>query len=398
MKKNIAIVITRLDLGGAQKVALYLAGHLDRKKFNVHFIAGKGGYLDEQSRISDFGMRSKDGSKSGLRTPDSGLQFHLWPDLIHPIHPVADAIALFKLYSYFKNNNIDIVHTHSSKAGILGRLAAWMAKVPMIIHTIHGFPFHEFQNPAAHYAYLLMEKMFAEITTKYIAVGKDVKVYGLKKGVGREEQYEIIRPGVDLKQFKIQNSKFKSERSAFLGKHGLKNDAFTVGMIGNCKKQKNPMAFADVARRVLKEKPDTQFIFAGDGPLKEYAQEYVKARKISDKVKFIGWTDEPEIFMKSIDLFLLTSLWEGIPCTLAQAAAAGKPIVASDIEGNREFMTETGAEKYLYKPKNTAEAAVKVVEVIKQGVKSYKSSPAKLLKEFNLKHMQKQHEDLYSPR
>ena len=104
---NIAIVITRLDLGGAQKVALYLAKYLDKKKFNVHLIAGSGGYLDKEAI-----------------TQKNGAVYQLWPEIKHPISPINDFKAVLKLKKYFVENKIDIVHTHSSKAGIIGRLAA----------------------------------------------------------------------------------------------------------------------------------------------------------------------------------------------------------------------------------------------------------------------------------
>jgi glycosyltransferase involved in cell wall biosynthesis len=384
VKKNIAIVITRLDLGGAQKVALYIAENLNRKKFNVHLIAGQGGYLDKTVPSSEFRVPRK--GKPEIRNQRPGnkdLIVNLWPELVHPIDPLLDIIAFFKLRNYFIRNKIDIVHTHSSKAGFLGRLAAWSAKVPGIIHTIHGFPFHEFQNPAANLIYVLLERFAAKFTTKLIAVGRDVMDYGLKNGVGRPEQYVIIRPGIDVKQFRVPSSEFR----VYLKTHGLDPEKFTIGMIGNLKKQKNPILFVEIAKQVIGANPETQFVFAGDGPLKEDCLELAKKYGIQEKVKFIGWTDEPGVFLKSIDLFLLTSLWEGMPCTLAQAAAAGLPCVVSDIYGSREFMNAIGARKFLYAPRDTAGAAEKIIEIIRTGGRAYKASPAKLLREFDVKFM-----------
>jgi glycosyltransferase involved in cell wall biosynthesis len=227
-KKNIAIIITRLDLGGAQKIALYLAEKLDKQKFNVHLIAGSGGYLD----------------KYAMQLTKKGVRVNLWTEIRHPINVFFDVIAIFKLRAYFIKNKIDIVHTHSSKAGILGRMAAFTAGTKKVVHTIHGFPFHEYQNPFIHYVYVLIEKIFANITNKLVAVGRDVMEYGFSKGVGNRDKYVIIRPGIDVDLFKNA----KVDRRKYLKKYGLNPCLFTVGMVGNLKKQKNPHGFVKIAK------------------------------------------------------------------------------------------------------------------------------------------------------
>jgi glycosyltransferase involved in cell wall biosynthesis len=373
-KKNVAIVITRLDLGGAQQVALYLAKNLSRKKFNVHLICGRGGYLDEEAK------KIKD------------LNLFFLEELIHPVNLIYDAAAYIRLIMYFEKNKIDIVHTHSSKAGLLGRLAAATAgNKPFIVHTIHGFPFHEFQNPIAHFTYLLLERFAGYFSGKLIAVGADVAAYGLKKGVGRHEKYVIIRAGIDLKKFKTTPAR-KKAGVELLKKHGLKGKFFTVAMIGNLKKQKNPTAFVEIAKKVLGKEKDIGFIFAGDGPLMENVRETLAGKKLSDSVKFIGWCDEPEDLLAASDLYLLTSLWEGLPCTLVQAAAAGKPVIASDIDGNREFISLTGCGA-LFSPRDSNEAAEKIIAVRLKKLKFKVNRAA--LRQFDLKFMLGEHERLY---
>ncbi len=371
-KKNIAIIITRLDLGGAQKIALYLAENIDKNKFNVHLIAGMGGYLDENA----------------MKLTGKGVKVNLWNEIKHPIHPVFDIMAVIKLWRYFVVNKIDIVHTHSSKAGILGRKAAFLAGVKRIIHTVHGFPFHEYQNPFVHYFYVIIEKIFAEITHKLIAVGQDVVEYGLNKGIGSKDKYIIIRPGIEINLFRKQ----KNCREKFLKKYGLNSNLFTVGMIGNLKKQKNPYAFIKIAKMLIDRLNDIQFIFAGDGKEMNKIKDIIKKYRISDKVKFIGWTDEPEKFLKSIDLFLLTSLWEGLPCTLVQAICAGSPCVTTDIGGNREFMKDIGLQDYIYKPEDYKKAAELIIKIKNKGQKKAK---IKKLFEYDFKYVLKQHIAIY---
>jgi len=373
-RKNIALVITRLDLGGAQKVALYLASALSREKYNIHLITGPGAYLDPEAK----------------EIKDISLVF--MKELKHPIRPLSDLRALSLLKKYFRKNKIDIVHTHSSKAGFLGRMAAKAAKVPVVIHTVHGFSFHEYQNPVIHALYVFLERMAAKITGTLVAVGDDVVKYGLKKGVGKKEQYAVIRAGVDVELFR----KTRPNRKEYFEKAGLDPSKFTVGMVGNLKKQKNPLAFVEIAKLVIDVDSDVQFVFAGDGPLRDKTNALIKKYGIGDKVKLAGWVDDREKFVKNIDVFLLTSLWEGLPCTLAEAAAASRPCVATDIGGNRELLNglETGA---LYGPFDYKEAAEKIIlfKNMERPEEKYTEESYKMLKEFDLKYMLIKHEELY---
>jgi|DewCreStandDraft_4_1066084.scaffolds.fasta_scaffold03495_9 glycosyltransferase involved in cell wall biosynthesis len=374
MKKiNIAIVITRLDLGGAQKIALYLAENLDKKKFNVHLIAGKGGYLDIEA----------------LKLTKKDVVVNLFNEIVHPINLFYDTIAIFKLRDYFIKNKIDIVHTHSSKAGIIGRKAAYLAGVRKIIHTVHGFPFHKYQNFFVHFIYVIIEKIFAFITDKLIAVGYDVMKYGLSKGVGNKEKYIVIRPGIEINLFKKQ----KVNKKEYLKKYDLNPKVFTIGMIGNCKKQKNPAGFIEIAKKVLNEITDVQFVFVGGGKDLIKYQKIIKNQNLSNKIKFIGWIDEPEKFLKSIDLFLLTSLWEGLPCTLVQAVCAGKLCVATDIDGNREFMQKIGLQDYLFPPFDYDKAKEIIIEIKNKRQKKPKTS---ILYEYDLKYTLNKYVEIYN--
>lgn len=374
MKKNIAIVITRLELGGAQKVALFIAENLDRKRYNVHLITGIGGILDDYAR----------------EIQDINLVF--LASLKHPIRPFSDIRAILALKKYFKSNKIDIVHTHSSKAGIIGRFAARLAGVPSIIHTIHGFSFHEYQNPVLHRMTLFLEKLGAKLTKKLIAVGRDVVSYGLEKKIGSKEQYVVIRASVDINRFRNADV----NKSEYLQKFGLSPNVCTVGMVGNLKKQKNPVAFLEIANQLLSMDKNVQFIFAGNGPLKNRVENLIKKYGIEKNVKFLGWVDEPEKFIKSLDVFLLTSLWEGLPCTLAQAIVAGKPCVATNINGNREILKDLNT-GFLYDPFDYKEAAEIILQIknMEGKIKECPENVKGIMDEFSLENMLASHEALY---
>ncbi len=371
MKKNIAIVITKMELGGAQKVALFLAKNLNKKRYNVYFITGPGGYLD--NTIKEI----------------KGIKVYFTKNLKQPVSPFFDILALFELKKFFKENKIDIVHTHSSKAGILGRFAAKMAGVKLIIHTIHGFPFHKYQNFFSFYIYLILEKIAAKFCHKLIAVGEDVMNYGLRYKVGGKKQYLIIRAGIDTNLFK----KAKVNRKEYLKKYGINHKDFIVGMIGNLKKQKNSIEFINIACEVIKKGKNISFIFAGDGPLKSKANMLIKKLNLDEKVKFVGWVNEPEKFIKSLDIFLLTSLWEGLPCTLIQAIVAKKFCIATDINGNREIINKINC-GFLYKPGDYKTAAEKILEIKDKKIKM-PDNIYKTLKEFDENFMLKEYERVY---
>jgi glycosyltransferase involved in cell wall biosynthesis len=371
--KRIALVVTRLDLGGAQKVVLYLVEHLDRTRYEVHLLTGRGGLLDARAAAI---------KNQRVVFVDS---------LKHPLSPGRDPRAVWALKNYFVRNQIEIVHTHTSKAGLLGRMAGRLAGTKKILHTVHGFPFHRYQNPLVHLLYLEFERWAAKWSDRLVAVGRDVKSYGLKKGVGREDQYRIIRAGIAMERFK----NLRLDRRIYLKKAGLDPRRFTVGMIGNLKKEKNPAAFIEIARRVLARDRNMQFLFAGGGPRKGRIDARLRQYGLGDRVKFLGWVERPDRFLAAIDLFLFTSLKEGLPCVLAEAAAAGKTIIATDIDGNREMLDLLGRGA-LYPPFDHDAAAAKIL-YFKNHPPPANAGPraSPRLREFEAERMLKQYEKIY---
>ncbi|TAN59363.1 glycosyltransferase family 1 protein, partial [bacterium] len=160
-KINILYVITKLELGGAQKHLLSLIANLDKSKFNIFLFTSKEGLL-----LNDV-------------LAISGLYIKTSPNLTRPINFFKDLPALFEIYSFIRKHNIDIVHTHSSKAGIVGRLAARLAKVKIIIHTVHGWPFNDYQRFIVRYIYIWLERLAARLSDKLIIVSCFDKKKGL---------------------------------------------------------------------------------------------------------------------------------------------------------------------------------------------------------------------------
>jgi glycosyltransferase involved in cell wall biosynthesis len=212
---NLLYVITKLELGGAQKQLLSLINKLDKTRFKPFLFTAKEGLLLPEA-ISIVGLTVKKSK---------------W--LERPINPFKDLLALIEIYGVIKENNIEIVHTHSSKAGILGRLAAGLAKVNVIIHTVHGWSFHDYQPKPLQLFFMWLERLCAKFTDKIIVVSDYDKQKGLNNRIGSDNRYAFIRYSVDYKEFNIHDQTIKKEL-------GIDNNELVVGMIACFKPQKSP--------------------------------------------------------------------------------------------------------------------------------------------------------------
>jgi glycosyltransferase involved in cell wall biosynthesis len=327
-KINILYVITKLELGGAQKQLLSLIQGLDKKRFNPYIITAYDGLLvDAAKEIANLKL---------IR-----CRF-----LERPIRLVQDILALSFIYYFIKRNNIDIVHTHSSKAGILGRLAASAAGVKIIIHTVHGWSFHNYQARAAYYFYLFLEKLCASFSSAIIVVSQWDKGLALQQAVGRHDKYKLIRYAVNYEEFKNN-----AEDSQVRKKIGLCETDLVIGMIACFKPQKSPLDFIKVASAVNKDFPNAKFIFVGDGVLRKKVCALIDKLNLKDKVILTGWRNDIASILSCLDIFVLTSLWEGLPIVVLEAMAAGLPVVATDTGGISEVVLH-GKTGYLVKPRD----------------------------------------------
>jgi glycosyltransferase involved in cell wall biosynthesis len=343
---KVAILITRLDLGGAQEVALETAARLDPAQFDVRLLAGPGGFLDDEARKR------------------LGAGFVTVPALVHPIRPLQDLLALFWLWRYFITQRIQVVHTHSSKAGLLGRLAAWLAWVPRRIHTVHGWSFNDTQSPAAFTIYVWMERLLALLTHTLAVVAQSCREKGLLNGVGRPHQYALLHAAVDrgLWARTPRGQRALGAALAAAKAPALKAGELVVGCIANCKAQKNPLDFVRVAALV----PKARFIYVGDGPLRMEAEALAKELGIARRVQFLGWQRQPRNISAGFDVFLLASLYEGLPCVFPQVLAQGVPVVATAVDGAAEIVKE-GVNGYLCQPRDVEALASRVNALLAGG-------------------------------
>jgi len=374
-KINLLYIITKLELGGAQKQLLSLISSLDREKYNIFlFTAEEGLLINEALSIDKLTLKRS--------------RF-----LERPINLFKDVLALIEICSFIKKNRIQIVHTHSSKAGILGRFAARFAKTPLIIHTVHGWSFHDCQPRVINYFYLLLEKICATFTRRIIVVSNSDKDKGLKNSIGSEKQYVMIRYGIDCNEFKDREGRSKS-RKVF----GLNDADLTVGMVACFKPQKSPLDFIRLAGAIKNNFPDAKFIMAGDGPLRKKVSALAKKLNLVGRVILAGWRPDIPLVLSALDVFVLTSLWEGLPIVVLEAMAAGVPLVATDTGGIGEVVVH-GKTGYLVKTGDMRSMQNRVEELLNNSQK--RDEFAKLSRvavnsgEFSLSNMIKNTEEVY---
>lgn len=291
-------IITRVrKSGGAERNTLFTIQGLPRDKFQPHLIVGRDSDLDYAQKIGQ-------------------CKIYQINSLVRSINIFKDIKAFLDIYKIMKRNQYDIAHTHLAKAGILGRLAAYWAKTPIIIHGLHGSAFHLDLNLLIKRFYIFLEKWMARYTDCFVSVGEDLKNRYLKEKIGKPDKYAVIRSGMDLNRF--YNAKDASGRRV-------------VGMIAGLEPRKGHVYALQVARNL----PNVKFVFAGDGYLRSRLKQ-----EAPGNVKFLGFREDIENVFARCDVIILTSLWEGLPQVLVQAAACGKPMVSFDVEGAKEIIKQ----------------------------------------------------------
>jgi glycosyltransferase involved in cell wall biosynthesis len=278
------------------------------------------------------------------------------------IHPVLDLIAFFKLYRFFRKEKFKIVHTHSSKAGILGRFAAKFAGVPVVIHTIHGLPFHPFQNRFVNLFYRGLERVAAAQADKIVTVAHAMTQQALQAGIADSEKFVTIRSGMDLDPFLKTNYDTEKIRKKF----GLSSQDVVIGKIARLFHLKGHEYLIEAASSIVREFPDTKFLLVGDGVLKEGLQQRVHHLGLSKNFIFTGLVRPEEIpeLISIMDIVVHVSLREGLAKVLPQAMASGKPVISFDLDGAGEVI-QNGVNGFLVSSRDTAGLTEAIVKLLK---------------------------------
>lgn len=370
--------ITRLIIGGAQETAIFTAALLDPARFAVHLLCGpqtgSEGSLIEEARAR-------------------GIPLTILPQLVRQIDPRQDLTALIKLTRFIRQNRFAIVHTHSSKAGILGRLAARMAGTPLIVHTIHGWSFHDYMAAPVRWTYILLERLTARFTDALIVVARPDIDKGLRAGIGQPQQYRLIRSAIPLDEF----DPAEFDRAAVRRELGLPLDAPVLGNVGRFSAQKNPLDWVRVAGRVARARPDCHFLLVGDGPLRGQVEAALAAEGIAQRTVLTGLRRDVPRMLAAMDVFLLTSLWEGLPRVIPQAMAMAVPVVANRADGVAEAI-QHGQTGYLVEPGDLESMAAHCLTLLNEPARRHEMGQrgrAYARREFDVQQMVAQIAALY---
>ena len=333
---RVAHVITRLIVGGAQENTLASVLGLRRKPaVEAELIAGP-------ARGPEGSLEPECSAFPGMLT--------ILPELVRPIHPWKDAQAFRRLAGLFRERRPDIVHTHSGKAGILGRLAAAHAGVPFIIHTIHGPSFGPFQGRLPNALFCSAERYAAKVTNHFVVVANAMRDQYLAAGIGRPDQYSRILSGFPLEPFLAATNDLRLR-----ARLGLAPEDIVIGKIARLFKLKGHDDLLDVAPALAVGCPQIKLLLVGDGLWRDRLENRARALGIGKRVVFTGLVPPADVapLLGIMDVVAHLSLREGLPRALPQALAAARPIVAYDVDGAREVCVdnETG---FLLRPGDLA--------------------------------------------
>jgi glycosyltransferase involved in cell wall biosynthesis len=315
-------LITRLDWGGsAQNTLLTAIGH-DRSRFEPIVIAG----LAETDNVQ--GGRSATAGNVA-RLEQAGVRWQVFPMLTRSINPFRDLIALRQLVAWFRLERPDIVHTHTSKAGALGRLAAWIAHVPVVVHTPHGHVFYGHFGRLASWLFLQIERLLAKRTTWMIALTEAERDEHLARGVGRADRFAVVPSGIDLAWFRTAGGKARRRPAGF----NCPPDAIVVGSVGWLTPVKGHRVLLEAAAMLRGEWPRLHLVIVGGGSLQDDLERLAQRRGLAKTVRFLGARTDVLDCLAGMDIYVQPSLNEGMGRALIEAMAAGRPVVASRVGG-----------------------------------------------------------------
>jgi glycosyltransferase involved in cell wall biosynthesis len=325
-------VITRMIVGGAQENTLLSVEGLDAMdRYDVTLVSGV-----------DNGPEGELLSRARRTT-----RLIVIPELGRSISPWADLVAFWKLYRLIRHERFQIVHTHSSKAGVLGRLAAYLAGTPIIVHTLHSLVFHDYQPRSVNLALRLIKRSLAPITDHYISVSRLIAERALAAGIGSPERFTTIYSGMELDWFLAAEHDGDRVRAEL----GVPREAPVVGKIARLFKLKGHDQLLDAVPAVVARHPDVRFVLVGDGILQDHLRTRCEQLGVAQNVVFAGLVDRERIpeLLSAMDVLVHTSLREGLARVLPQALAMGRPCVAFELDGAPEVVVP-GRTGYLVHP------------------------------------------------
>ncbi|MCW2606207.1 MAG: kanF [Frankiales bacterium] len=366
---RVAHVITRMIVGGAQETVL-LAAALARQVDPVVLTGPQTG---------------PEGSLLG-QCRERGVEVVLVPELVREVDPRRDLASVPALVRALRGTGADLVHTHSSKAGVVGRVAARRAGLPAV-HTVHGWPFHDHQRASVRRLWQGVERACAPLARRLVVVAEADRDKGLAAGIGRPEQYATVRSGLELDLY----GPSALDRAAVREELGLPPEAVVIGAVNRLSPQKDPLTLLRAVGPLLAARPELRLLLVGDGPLRAEVERLAGPQVVLTGLR----TDVPRL-LRAMDVFVTASLWEGLPRTVLQAVATGLPVVATAADGVVDVVVE-GRTGLLAPPGDAQELGAQLARLLDDPVLGERltAAAATRLPEFDAHRMVARLEDLY---
>ena len=350
---KIVHIITRLILGGAQENTIITCKVLAQRGHDVTLITGPA--LGPEGELFN-------------QAQGQGYKVMVIDRLRRAINPFNDTITYFQIKKLFQQLQPDIVHTHSAKAGILGRFAGsnlkgkWAKNLPAVVHTIHGLAFHPYQSEALNKFYIAIEKSAAKRTDFFVSVADAMTAQATTVGIGSPEQYVTAYSAIDEDNFLEPVS--KERRNDFRRKYGIAEDAVVLVTVARLFMLKGHEYIIESAKELSKRFANCVWLFVGDGNLSEHFKQQVRELGLAERIKFTGLLPPSQIplAIQSSDMLVHCSLREGLARTLPQAMLCGRPAISFDVDGAREVVNENTGR--LIEPKNVEQLIEACAELI----------------------------------
>jgi glycosyltransferase involved in cell wall biosynthesis len=346
-KIKILRVIARLNIGGPAIHVVLLTAGLDRKRFESLLVSGPEN--PGEGSMLDYALSH---GVQPIMIPDIVGEFSLGPRELR---------ALVRLYRLIRRERPHIVHTHTAKAGFVGRLAARLARVPVVVHTFHGHILHGYYSPRKTQLLRGMERILAGMTDRVIAVSEQVKQDLVTYGVAPAGKILVVPLGLELEPF-LEGSQ---SRGAFRRELNLNGVERLVGIVGRIFPIKNHHLFLNAAALVARQEPTARFVIVGDGVLRPAMEQYARTLDIAERVIFTGWRRDLARIYADLDVLAVTSNNEGTPVSAIEAMAAGCPVVAMRVGGLPDLISD-GETGYLVPPGDSQAASAAMLRLLRE--------------------------------
>ena len=340
-------IITLFSVGGATENTVFTVKGLRDLGYEVDLATGPN--ISSEGSMYEYTKKNK-------------IPVFTFQKLKRSISLINDFIIIYQLYRFIKTRNYDIVHTHSSKAGVVGRIAAWLAGTKLIIHHNHANPYHRFQSFSVRTTFKLVEKYSSLFCNKIFSVTHTIVDEMVTDKIAPRNKFEVVRSGFDIDKFRNYDN---SKDYILKEKLGIKKNEIVLGMIARLSVIKGHIYLLKAFNEICKAKNNVKLVLIGNGENKENLLKYIDDNNLDDKVIFAGLippTEVPE-YISIIDVVVHTALLEGLPRVFTQSMLMGKPVISFDLDGAHEVI-EDGKNGYLIEPLNIGMLTEKILYLI----------------------------------